>query len=309
LTAHDHDHQDHDHHHDHAQAVTGDSERRVFLVMLLTGGFMAAEVVGGLLSGSLALLADAGHMLTDTASLALAWFAFRLARRPADRDRSYGYHRFQVLAAYTNGITLFFIALWIVFEAAQRLFEPVEVLGGPMLAVACVGLVVNGVAFAVLHWGDRGNLNVRGAALHVLGDLLGSAAAIAAAVVILLTGWTPIDPILSVLVVVLILRGAWGVVRESSHILLEGTPDTFDVEALRQALAEAVPAVRDVHHVHVWSLTMERPLVTLHVSMNAGADTQDTLTRVKAILRDRFDLPHATVQLEQEDCPDSADCD
>jgi len=187
----------------------------VLWAFVLTAGFMGAEVAGGLLSGSLALLADAAHMLTDAASLALAWCAFRIARRPADPRRSYGYHRGQVLAAFVNGAVLVAIVAWIFIEAVQRLMNPVPVEGGLMLGVAALGLAVNVIAFLVLHGGDRENLNMRGAAAHVLGDLLGSAAAIAGALVILWTGWTPIDPILSMLVGLLVLRSAWMVVRES----------------------------------------------------------------------------------------------
>lgn len=289
---------------DVSHAVTTDSERRVFLVMLLTGGFMVAEAAGGLLAGSLALIADAGHMLTDTAALAFAWAAFRMARRPSDALRSYGWHRFQVLAAFVNGLALLGISAWIAVEAARRLAAPVEVLGGPMLAIAVLGLLVNIAAFLILHRGDRENLNMRGAVLHVVSDLLGSAAAILAAIVILLTGWTPIDPILSVLVAILILRSAWGVVRRSTHILIEGTPHDLDVGQLREAIHAAVPQVEDVHHVHAWSLTAERPLVTLHVTVGPEADPAATLAAVQAVLRARFGLAHATVQLEHGGCPD-----
>ncbi|MGR3435747.1 MAG: cation diffusion facilitator family transporter, partial [Shimia sp.] len=225
----------HDHSHDHAGHSHGPTlsaddppearrskERAIAIAALLTGGFMGAEVVGGLVSGSLALLADAAHMLTDFASLVLAWLAFRLARRPADWKRTYGFDRFSVLAAFVNGLTLFAIAVWITWEAIGRLRDPHEVLGGLMLWVAVGGLAVNILAFWVLSRVEGDNLNVRAAALHVMGDLLGSVAAIAASLVIIWTGWTPIDPILSVLVVLLILRSAWAVVRESGHILLEG---------------------------------------------------------------------------------------
>jgi cobalt-zinc-cadmium efflux system protein len=271
---------------------------------VLTGGFMAVEALGGLLSGSLALLADAGHMLLDAAALALAWFAFRIARRPSDWRRTYGFHRFQVLAAYSNGLTLFFIALAIGWEAVQRLLVPVEVLGGPMLAVAVIGLLVNIAAFAVLHGAERENLNVRGAMLHVLGDLLGSAAAIAAALVILATGWTPIDPLLSVLVAVLIVRNAWFLVAESGHILLEAAPKSLDVEAMRNDLAAAVPGVEDVHHVHAWSLTEGRPMVTMHVRIADPAQATRIAAAVKAHLRERYGIEHATLETECEGCAD-----
>jgi cobalt-zinc-cadmium efflux system protein len=299
-----HRHHDHGHGHGsggHVHAVTADSERKVLWAMLLTGGFMLAEVAGGLLSGSLALLADAGHMLTDFASLALAWFAFRLGRRPADPLRSYGYHRFQVLAAFVNGISLFAIAGWITVEAVSRLLDPVAVAGGRMLAIAALGLLVNIAAFRILHRGGGDNLNVRGAALHVLGDMLSSVGAIAAALVILWTGWMPIDPILSVAVALVILRGAWRVTKESGHILLEGAPAGIDAARVGAAL-RSVPGVVDVHHVHAWSLTSERPMLTLHAVLEEGADGNAALAEIGVVLRSRFGIDHATVQIERGSC-------
>jgi cobalt-zinc-cadmium efflux system protein len=303
---------DHPHSHDHGAGdshghVGPDNQARVGWVALLTGGFMLVEAVGGVLSGSLALLADAGHMLTDAAALALAWLAFRIARRPSDWRRTYGFHRFQVLAAYSNGLTLFFIALAIAYEAFQRLRAPSEVLGGPMLAVAVVGLLVNIAAFLVLHGADRKSLNVRGAVLHVLGDLLGSAAAIVAALVILGTGWTPIDPLLSVLVAVLILRSAWFLVRESGHILLEAAPRGLDVQAMRNDLVAAIPGIADVHHVHAWSLTEGQPMVTLHARVAETADASEAArlaAAIKSHLRARYAITHATVEIECEQCAD-----
>ena len=289
-------HAGHSHSHD-----IGD-ERRLFWTLLLTGGFMMAEVVGGLVSGSLALIADAGHMLTDTAALALAWFAARIARRPASPQRSYGYHRFQVLAAFINGAELIGVAAWIVIEAIARFFRPVEVLGGLMLAVAAAGLAVNVVTFLILKSGHRSNLNIRGALLHVLGDLLGSVAAIVAAGIILLTGWMPIDPILSIVVSLLIVRSAWEITRTSWHVLMESTPDEFDVEALKHELTSAVPGVVDIHHVHLWALTPERPLITLHARIADDADHDAALQSLQAILAERFGLGHATIQTERGEC-------
>ena len=274
--------------------------------MLLTGGFMAVEVAGGLLAGSLALLADAGHMLTDTAALAFAWLAFRLGRRPADTRRSYGYHRLQILAAFLNGIVLIALVAWIIFEAVRRLNEPVEILGGLMLAVAGVGLVVNVVAFAILHAGNRDNLNVRGALLHVLGDLLGSVAAMVAAAIIIATGWTPIDPLLSILVALLILRSAWSLVRQSTHVLLEGTPAEIDVSSLKAQLVDAIADVEDVHHVHVWTLATGKLVMTLHAHVREDADSEQVLRAIHAICRERFGVAHVTVQIEHGRCADVA---
>src|SRR5262245_14498571 len=291
----------HDHHH---PPTAADGERRMLWVLLLTGGFMIAEAVGGWLAGSLALIADAGHMLSDTAALALAWAAFRVARRPHDAKRSYGYHRFEILAAFANGLALFAIAAWISVEAVGRLREPVPVLGVPMLVVACAGLVVNLVALFVLRAGDRTNLNVRAALLHVFGDLLGSAGAIVAAIVILATGWTPIDPILSLFVTLLILRGAWDVTRRAGHVLMEGAPDGFDAAAMRTDLLAAVPGVTDVHHVHAWMLNTERSVVTLHVCLAPTTDPRVALAAIKVRLKERFGIAHSTVQIDPGDCLD-----
>ncbi len=274
--------------------------------MLLTGAFMLVEVAGGLLSGSLALLADAGHMLTDTAALCFAWLAFRLARRPADAQRSYGYHRYQVLAAFVNGVVLIAIVAWIVIEAVERIREPAEILGGLMLTVAVAGLAVNVIAFGILHGGSRENLNVRGALLHVLGDLLGSLAAIIAATVIILTGWTPIDPLLSVLVALLILRSAWALVRQSTHVLLEGTPAEIDVARLKAELVDRVPEVEDVHHVHVWTLASGKLVMTLHAHVRDGADGEQVLRTILSLCRERFGVEHVTVQIEHGRCVDVA---
>ena len=276
-------------------------ERAIGIAALLTGGFMGAEVVGGLVSGSLALLADAGHMLTDFASLLLAWFAFRLARRPADWRRTYGFDRFSVLAAFVNGMSLFAIAIWICVEAWHRLDEGGEVLGGIMLWVALGGLVVNLLSFWVLSRTEGDNLNVRAAALHVLGDLLGSVAALIAALVIIFTGWTPIDPILSVLVVLLILRSAWVVVKESGHILLEGAPADFDAREVEADLVANVPGVASVDHIHAWSITQERPMATMEVHLTPDADPIATKWAIKVRMEEAFGLDHATVEVDMSE--------
>lgn len=274
-------------------------ERAIGIAALLTGGFMGAEVVGGLVSGSLALLADAGHMLTDFASLVLAWFAFRLARRPADWKRTYGFDRFSVLAALVNGLSLFAIAIWICFEAWHRIAEPTEVLGGLMLWVALGGLLVNLLSFWILSRTEGDNLNVRAAALHVMGDLLGSVAALGASLVIIFTGWLPIDPILSVLVALLILRSAWKVVKESAHILLEGTPDGFDARVVAADLEANVPGVVRVHHIHAWTITQERPMATMEVEVEPGTDARAVKAAVKARLQAEHRLDHATVEIDE----------
>lgn len=304
---HSHDHAGHSHHahaphghHGHAEAVSADSERRVLWVMGLTGGYMLVQVIGGVLSGSLALLADAGHMFSDTVALGLAWSAFRMARRPATEAKSFGWHRIEVLAAFVNGLALFAIAGWIMVEAGQRLAAPQPVIGPILLLVASVGFLVNVAGFIILHRGNRDNVNLRGALLHVLGDLLGSVAAIVAGVVIIATGWTPIDPLLSVLVALLILRSAWALVSRTGHILMEGAPGHLERDAIMDVLGSAIPAVRNVHHVHLWSLTAERTLISLHVTVADDSDRDAVLGRVHDVLEERFGITHATVQIEGE---------
>jgi len=284
------------------------NEKHVALAALLTGIFMLAELVGGLLSGSLALLADAGHMVTDFASLSLAWLGFRIARRPADWRRTYGFDRFSVLIALVNGVALFVVAAWIVVEAVHRLSEPNEIAGGLMLIVAGAGLAVNVACFFILRGGDANNLNMRAAILHVAGDLLGSVAAIAAAIVILTIGWLPIDPLLSVLVALIILRSAWHVVRDSGHMLLEGTPEGLDVREVQTALKQEVPFIEDIHHLHAWSVSAERPMVTLHAKVEKGADAVTATAAIKRVFAQRYKISHVTVEIEYGNCADHESC-
>ncbi len=302
-----HDGHDHGHAHgphNHHPKATSDNERRVLIVLALTGSYMVVEVIGGVISGSLALIADAGHMLTDTAALALSWFAFRMARRPADKRRSYGYHRLQVVAAFVNGIVLVALTGWIVIEAGIRMFDPVPVEGEVMSGVALVGLFVNIAGLWILNRGDKNNLNMRGASLHVLGDMLGSIGAVGAGIVIMVWGWTPIDPILSIVVSCLILKSATTLVRQSGHILMEGSPGDHDTARIEAVLEEQLADVEDIHHVHIWQLTEERPLVTLHATVIWGADRDQALRDIKRVLADEFNLDHATVQVEAGACPD-----
>ncbi|MCY3873236.1 MAG: cation diffusion facilitator family transporter [Rhodobacteraceae bacterium] len=285
-----------------AHAPDGDNSRRILWALMLIGGFLIVEVIGGLLSGSLALLADAAHMLIDAIALSLAWLAIRLCHRPANPAHSYGYHRLPVLAAFANGISLVFIVCWIFVEAAFRFFDPAPVLAGPMLAVAAIGLGVNVVAFGFLHGADRNNLNVRGALLHVLGDLLGSVAAIAAAIIIMTTGWTPVDLILSMVVGLVILKSAAGLIRDSAHVLLEGTPRHLEIGDVESDLVEAVPHVQDIHHVHLWMLSEDRSLLTLHARISEAGNSDFIISSIRNRVAERFGIKHVTVQVETERC-------
>lgn len=275
------------------------------IAAVLTGGFMIAEAIGGWITGSLALLADAGHMLTDSVALWLAWYAFHLGERPATMRMTYGFGRVKTLVAYTNGVTIFAIAAWILYEALVRFLDPPPVLGGPMLVVAIAGLAVNIAGFLVLQGGDRESLNMRGALLHVLGDMLGSAAAIAAALVILATGWTPIDPILSVLVAVLILSTAWKLMKEAAHVLLEGVPRNLDRDCIARDLEASVTGVREIHHMHVWSLDGTRTMATLHACLAEGTSPHGAVSAIKARLATRHGIEHATVEPEYGQCADT----
>lgn len=295
--AHTHDHEGHAHHQHHADMASADSRRRVVLAALLTGGFMIAEVIGGLVSGSLALMADAAHMLTDTGALVLAWFGYKLAARPADPGRSFGFGRMKVLAAFTNGVLLILLALWIVWEAVNRLLLPSPVLGELMLGVAVLGLVVNIMAFAILHGGNRADLNLRGALWHVAGDMFGSVAAILAAVLILWQGWYIADPLLSILVAGLALFGGVRIAREAGHILIEGTPEGLEAARIIEDLKANVPGVANVAHVHAWALTESRPLVTLEVTLSPGAGAEAVRRAVKQRLALAFGASHATVEV------------
>ncbi len=294
----------HGHSHTHKSGHTcphsGAQNRfRVGIAAILTGVFMLAEVAGGIISGSLALLADAGHMLTDFAALAMAWGAFTIARRPANWKHTFGYDRFSILVAFVNGLTLFAIAVWILIEGVKRFVMPGDILAGPMLWIAVAGLVVNILVFWILLGADQDNLNIRGAVLHVLGDLLGSVAAIIAAIVIMQTGWMPIDPLLSLLVAVLILRSAWRLIKDSAHILLEGAPEGIDRRLIRDDLLASVPGLLEVKHIHAWSITNDRPMMTLEAIISPDASLETASQAIKTRLADIFHIDHVTVDVSR----------
>jgi cobalt-zinc-cadmium efflux system protein len=305
------DHHGHDHghshvhgHHDHAR---GASESALLTALWITAVFMLAEAIGGWLAGSLALVADAAHLLADAGALAMGYAAARAARRPATEVMSYGHHRWQVLAAFVNGLVLLLLSVWIVVEAITRLMKPASVDARTMLVIGALGVVANLASYAVLSRGTH-SLNVRSALLHVLSDILGNIGAVIAGVVILMTLWVPIDPILSIVMALLVVRSGIAITRESAHILLEGTPQTFDIDAVEKVIKGAVPSVSEVHHVHAWSLTDEKPMLTLHVVMQDGGDHTECLQGVHRALRERLDITHATVQIETVDCGDGPDC-
>lgn len=296
-----HEHADHAHeHHDHDHALPR-SARALTLALVVTGGFLIVEAIGGWYAHSLALLADAGHMLTDVLSLALALAAMRASGWSADARRTYGYQRYQVLAAFVNGLLLLAISGGILLEAATRLTHPEPVAGGIMLGIAAIGLVVNLLAFAFLH-GAHDNINMRAAIAHVIGDLLGSVAALVAGVIILTTGWTTADPLLSALAALLLLRMGFQLTKQAGHVLLEGSPEHLDLSGLESELVAAVPGLAGVHHVHAWSIAPEQPVMTLHAVVQETSSGDDTISAIAAFLKSRHGVTHVTVQVERVGC-------
>ena len=300
---HDHDHShdnghDNGHDHSHVPAVTSENEKKILFSFFIIFGFMLVEAVGGILSGSLALLADAGHMFTDAFALGLAFAAFRMGRRAADGRRTFGYARFEVIAGLVNALTLFGIVGFILFEAIARFRDPQPVLAGPMFVIAVIGMLVNLFVLWLLSRGDSEHVNVKGAILHVMGDLLGSVGAVIAAVMIWYTGWTPIDPILSVFVSLLILLGAWRLLKSTLHILLEGAPDEIDTDMIIAHLKANIPGIADVNHVHVWQITSGRALATLKIRPQPDTDLRALTTQVEAVLQDTFGIEHPTVGID-----------
>jgi cobalt-zinc-cadmium efflux system protein len=270
---------------------------------LLITTFMLVELVVGLWANALVLVADAGHMFLDATALGLAWWAAHLSKRGFDQQLSYGYHRFQVLAAFVNGLTLVALIIWITVEAVQRLINPEAMNPWPTLIVATLGFIVNLIAFRLLH-DTSGNTNIRSAALHVLGDLLGSVAAMVAAIVVMTLGWLYADPVLTLAIVMILSRGAYGVLKESAHILLEGVPAGVNLAQIKTTLTEEIDGVDGVHHVHAWGLTAEKPLLTLHALIPESAQVQTVVRDIKQLLKERFDIEHSTIQVELGPCPD-----
>jgi cobalt-zinc-cadmium efflux system protein len=292
--------------HQHGRHDDATPLRRLRWVLLLTATFMVVEAVGGWLAGSLALLADAGHMLTDVAALGLSLLTAFIGARPADDRKTYGYRRWEILAAVINALALFVIAGWVVFEAFHRLREPRPVAGGLLLVVALAGLAVNALSLRVLHGSHSHNLNARGAYLHVLGDLLGSAAAVLAGGIILATGWTPADPILSVFVALLLVVSAWRLLRESLDVLLEAVPPGISMQEVERRM-RAVTGVADVHDLHVWTVRSGLLAMSGHAVVPHLDQHPDVLGHIRNHMAE-LGIGHVTVQLEVEGPCEGGDC-
>ncbi|KKI91229.1 zinc transporter ZitB [Bacillus sp. SA1-12] len=293
--SHSHEHGHHDHHH-HS------SNNRVALKwsFFIIATYMVIEVIGGILTNSLALLSDAGHMLSDAAALGLSYLALTFGEKGASLSKTFGYKRFEILAAFINGITLVVISLYIFWEAYQRILNPPDVVSVGMLTISIIGLVVNIIAAFILMKGDKDeNLNVRSAFLHVLGDMLGSFGAIVAALLIMFFGWNITDPIASIIVAILIIISGWRVTKDSFHILMEGVPINIDVEKIKEELLN-FQGVKDVHDLHVWSITSDFPSLSCHLVVEQEVVHQDLLGNAKTLLHDKFQLHHTTIQIDVE---------
>ncbi|WP_147534090.1 cation diffusion facilitator family transporter [Bacillus marasmi] len=292
-------HHHHGHSHEHGHHHHSSNQKALFWAFILIAIFMVVEVIGGILTNSLALLSDAGHMLSDAVALGLSFFAIKIGQRKATISKSYGYKRFEIIAAGLNGITLIVISLYIFIEAYQRFQDPPEIQSLGMLTISLIGLLVNIAAAFILMSGDKdGNLNVRSAFLHVIGDMLGSVGAICAALLIYFFGWGFADPIASIIVAILILFSGWNVTKESLHILMEGTPSNIECEKVKQALMK-IPCVNDVHDLHVWSITSGMPMLTCHISIGDATSHDTVLTNAQSLLHDQFGIDHSTIQVEQ----------
>lgn len=297
----------HDHFHDHSAGhVQAGNHGRLAFAFALTFGMLLVEAAGGWWSGSLALLADAAHMLVDAGALALAWGAALYALKPADARRSFGYGRLEVLAGFVNALVQVLLVIGIAYEAVRRLLAPdgVHIQSGVMLVVALAGLVVNALVLQRLHGHDHDDLNTAGARLHVFGDLLGSVATVLAALLVRYLGWEWADPALSLLVSALILRSAFVLLKRSVHILLEGVPDGLAPAEVRAALAAADPGIAEVHHLHVWQLASGSRMATLHACLRESGDAQQALRAIQHVARERFAISHVTVQVESGECVD-----
>lgn len=284
------------HDHSHNTRSSG-SVRRLKSALALTFVYMLAEAVGGWFANSLALIADAGHMLTDVAAMLLTLFAFWFAARPATSQKTYGYYRIEILAAFVNGVVLVVLSIWVVYEAFQRWRSPAEIKGVEMLVIATGGLVINIISAWLLHSGDKHDLNMRGAFLHVVGDLLGSVAAIAAGVLILSFGWLWADAAGSILISVIIIIGAWRLILDSVNVLLEGTPSHISMSAVENLLLDA-EGVTGIHDLHVWTISSGLYALSVHISHNDAVLHSDLLQTVRNRLHDRFGIDHLTIQME-----------
>lgn len=277
------------------------NQKRLFWVLIATAAYMLAEVVGSYLSGSLSLLADAGHMLSDVAALALSLFAIWIAQKPPRARRTFGYYRMEILAALANAVGLFWVAFWVLKEAVIRLMHPEPVMSSPMLVVAFGGLLVNVLGLWLLHDSKDDNMNLRGAWLHVWMDALGSVAVMVSAGIIYLTGFDAADPIASIVISLMVLYSAWQLLKEALSVLMESAPSHLDPDEIRDVI-RAYPGVCEVHDLHVWTISSHQEAFSAHVLIDKGANAAQVLTDIRSVLQGRFHVYHITIQIETEPC-------
>lgn len=290
-------------HSKHEHSISRDGNKTALIIALaITSGIMIMEFVGGLITNSLALLSDAGHMLSDSSSLLLSLIAFWFAGKPPSPSKTYGYYRFEILAAFFNGLTLFFMAGWIVYEAYERIVEPPTVSSGTMILIAFIGLVANIVsAFFLMKKGNvEGNINIKSAYLHVIGDALGSVGAVIAGILMWFFEWYIADPIISIIVAMLILKSAWSVLKSSIHILMEGVPITIDQKEVKETLL-SIEGVRDIHDLHIWTITSGLDSLTCHLLIEDNQDEQHILQQAIQLIESKFSITHTTLQVEKSD--------
>lgn len=285
-------------HHNHIGHDHAHSKRKVMIAAIITATYMMVEIIGGLWVNSIALVADGVHMLTDALALAIAWWGFHISQKPANERMTFGYQRIQILTAFVNGFTLLLIVGGIVIMAINRFMHPQEIMGKEMFIIAVIGLMNNLVVFWILHSGDQHNMNMRGATLHFLGDTLGSVAVIGGAILIYYTGWTPIDPILSLLISVIIGVGAYRLVRESGHVLLEGVPAGYEIKAIANDLEKHFDYLTAVHHIHLWAIAEDQVMMTLHAKTDLQHINDEVMGEIKRYLLEAHKVHHVTLQLE-----------
>jgi cobalt-zinc-cadmium efflux system protein len=303
-----HHHDEHGQQHVHSHIPQGEGNERALLIALgLTTVFLIAEIAGGILTNSLALLSDAAHMFTDTAALVIALMAIRIGKRPADKLRTYGYNRFEILAAAANAILLFGVGIYILFEAYERLKNPPDIQSTGMLFIAALGLVVNLISMRVLSGGKNNSMNMKGAYLEVWSDMLGSLGVIVGAAIIAYTNWTWVDSAVAVGIGLWVLPRTWMLLKGSINVLLEGVPEGLALSELESALT-AVPGVKSVHDLHVWAVTTGKASITAHVVAGTGAEQYpQLLIEIREMLATKFDLHHSTVQIEATPCEQERD--
>lgn len=297
----------HNHNHGHGHSHGTSNETRLKWALALTAAYLVVEAIGGFLTNSLALLSDAAHMLTDVAALAISLLAMKVAARPADARRTYGYYRFEILAAALNASTLFLVAAYILYEAYLRFRTPPAVHSVAMLVVAAVGLLVNVISMRILSGGSESSLNVKGAYLEVWSDMLGSIGVIAAALIIRFTGWSQVDPLIAVLIGLWVLPRTWTLLSASVNVLLEGVPEGIELQEVENALV-ALPGVTSVHDLHIWSITSGRHSLTAHLSLAPDCDPEKAMREAAAIVGERFGIAHTTIQTEQTAGCELDDC-